>query len=616
MVFTDVRDVIDDVFTVTKVEQHKWYPRASQLIIQWVIIGSWCLFAGIIAYNISLYTQIPFHWKVAISAFIFLLPFSFFLQALLSELTSIQEIKSRIEKGLRAAYKDYLANERKEVEERRKRKETLVKLTAELNRLTDEKSKIESEMEQVRDQKNPDKKSAQVLGYNLSSIKNQIQEIEPEVVRLNDLVRAESELKPLDDLKVRFNFLNEHVQDSSLYGSFRQASELLDDEYSFLIKQREKLTIRIDPDGRVTKTNKVVGSIDSELRRLNQIRAKLLEFEVGSFLTQIVRSEMETKGIDFRSYVLPLSFFLFIYFTGFLITLPLINSVFTGQASTTIIPLFNTNAGIPLLVVEWGFLGGLVYTSISLLTRFLRKDIIPRVYFNSSFRLLLSAVVAIVIYFFYMLSFGNKVPPLNETPPQLLLLCFAAGVAPVQFLIRVADTQFSKLYKGWRRRDTAGNRTITQLEGINSITAERLGEEGYDYIQQIALCDPEDLANKTKFEVDVVFDWKDQGVLYLLTADILVAGANKQNKQKAKYLNEILNEKSGIRRFSQLYAKLSTIYSDGSATSEETKKVKQAFFRGLTLIDDPGKDFDKWDFNFEIIMSKGAHLLYGETQPI
>jgi hypothetical protein len=44
--------------------------------------------------------------------------------------------------------------------------------------------------------------------------------------------------------------------------------------------------------------------------------------------------------------------------------------------------------------------------------------------------------------------------------------------------------------------------------------------------------------------------------------------------------------------------------------------VKQAMFRGLTLIDDAGKHFDKWDLNFEIIMSKGAHLLYGETQPV
>ena len=132
---------------------------------------------------------------------------------------------------------------------------------------------------------------------------------------------------------------------------------------------------------------------------------RLLHFELGDLLADIVRSKMRQEGTNFGSYLLPLYFFLFMYFAGFLITLPLVNSIFTQQPTALVIPLYETDQdvfGIPLIVVQWGFLGGLVYTSISLLSRFLRKDLTPRVYFNAAFRLILSSVVAIVIYFIYI----------------------------------------------------------------------------------------------------------------------------------------------------------------------------------------------------------------------
>jgi hypothetical protein len=170
-------------------------------------------------------------------------------------------------------------------------------------------------------------------------------------------------------------------------------------------------------------------------------RLQLLDLEFYDFLKEDIDQEMKDEGISFRSYLLPLSFFLFTYFAGFLITLPLINSVFTGTAQTSYIPLFSTHNGIPILVIQWGFLGGFVYTSISLLSRFLRNDLIPRVYLLASLRLMLSAVVAIVIYFLYMLVHTNTNIPVNvdETYPQILLICFIAGVAPVQLLINFAD---------------------------------------------------------------------------------------------------------------------------------------------------------------------------------
>ncbi|HEU5119782.1 MAG TPA: hypothetical protein VFT71_02240, partial [Candidatus Nitrosocosmicus sp.] len=252
------------------------------------------------------------------------------------------------------------------------------------------------------------------------------------------------------------------IDDGQLYSIYRQAYQL------YLAFKHKRIKINGNPDE-------------------DELKDWLLRFELDELLNIIVSKEMKEDGTDFASYLLPLSFFLFIYFSGFLMITTFIGSILNPEASKNdaYIPLFE-NQQIPIVVIQWGFLGGLVYTSISLLNRFLRNDLVPRVYFNSAFRLILSAVVAIVIYFIYMIANPiNALPP----PPQILLLCFLAGVAPVQFLICFADNQLSKINEGWKRRSSPGDRPITQIEGIDSVTSQRLSEEGINYVQEMALCD-------------------------------------------------------------------------------------------------------------------------------
>ena len=98
-------------------------------------------------------------------------------------------------------------------------------------------------------------------------------------------------------------------------------------------------------------------------------------------------------------------------------------------------------------------------------------------------------------------------------------------------LIRTGDRVLSKFFGWWKHRNTAGKRSLTNIEGIDSLDAERLSEEGLDYIQQLALCDPIDISFKTKFPIHTVKDWKDQAILYLLTADIIVI---KKDKTKGR----------------------------------------------------------------------------------
>ena len=282
---------------------------------------------------------------------------------------------------------------------------------------------------------------------------------------------------------------------------------------------------------------------------------------------------MKEDGTDFRSYLLPIAFFLFMYFSGFLVISHFVYSIFnpSQHVNSAYISLFFDYQRIPILVIEWGFLGGLVYTSISLLSRFLRNDLIPRVYFNAAFRLILSAVVAIIIYYIYMIVDQSG----KYTPPQILLLCFLAGVAPIQFLINFADTQLSKIYEGWKRRSTSGNRPITQLEGIDSVTAERLSEEGIDYIQEMALCNYVELSAKTNFSLELVYNWKDQAILQSLTGDIIIGKTDSKDKV---FLSDSLDEKLGIRTISSIINIANTLANEKANGTDEQKVFLSSLF--------------------------------------
>lgn len=340
-------------------------------------------------------------------------------------------------------------------------------------------------------------------------------------------------------------------------------------------------------------------------------RKNLLNFEVDDdILRKVIKNRMKENGIDLSSYFLPILFFMFLYVVGILINIPLINSIFTKVPVDIFIPITATTS-VPLIVIEWGFLGGLVYTSISLLARFLRNDLTPRVYLNASFRLILSAVVSVIIWF---LIIPTGILNINQKPPnadilfnEVLLLVFLAGVAPIQLLVHFPDTQLSKIYKGWIRRSTAGNRPIAQLEGINSVTAARLSEEGIDYIQQLALCNPKDIAERSKFSLAIVDDWKNQAILQTVTGDIVFIGKNiltskGSDKPKKEFLNDILNKKLCIRTMSALIKNWNDV-----STGKENKTIY--FFKSLGLLDDRESNVEELKCLFDTIIQHGEEMI-------
>jgi hypothetical protein len=181
--------------------------------------------------------------------------------------------------------------------------------------------------------------------------------------------------------------------------------------------------------------------------------------------------------------------------------------------------------------------------------------------------------------------------------PSILLLCFLAGVAPIQFLINFADSRMSRIYTGRKRRDIAGDRHITQISGIDSITAERLAEEGITSIQHMALINPSEIAEKTKFPEPFVIDWNDQAVLYLLTGDRLIPGGPHADGKKAKTLYDLLGSNLGIYTISSLL----------EIWDSEEKHL--SFFKCLDLINDEEKqDLTQLQYLFAHVISNGRAL--------
>jgi hypothetical protein len=119
----------------------------------------------------------------------------------------------------------------------------------------------------------------------------------------------------------------------------------------------------------------------------------------------------------------------------------------------------------------------------------------------------------------------------------------------------------SKISKEWSRRGKPGTRPVVQIEGIDSITAERLSEEGVSSIHELALCNPGEIARRTKFPEAYVRDWKDQAVLYILSADVIILNEIDGKKEK-QYLHDILASKLGIRTISAFIYWLSPIKAD------------------------------------------------------
>ena len=78
--------------------------RADEKILKLTIVLAGVILGGVLAYSLFQYPSIPFYWQLAITSFILLLPFSFFVQASLNMKALRDQMGTDMQNNLRRAF--------------------------------------------------------------------------------------------------------------------------------------------------------------------------------------------------------------------------------------------------------------------------------------------------------------------------------------------------------------------------------------------------------------------------------------------------------------------------------------------------------------------------------
>lgn len=312
---------------------------------------------------------------------------------------------------------------------------------------------------------------------------------------------------------------------------------------------------------------------------------------------ELAQTEIRTAGLNREAYEMPILFFSFAYLAGLLLVFPLFE-LYGTQPPRTMDLVLTEKITVPLFVLQAGFLGGGAYAAFNLISRFLSRDIAPRLFLVSGVRLLLAPLGAFVLY---MLAPGDmRVPLIDAKLPMAdshaaVVMYLVAGGFPFALLGTLADDFLSR-WDAFKKRLMAGKRSTTLVEGITVFTGQRLSEEGIDVIQHLAFCDPADLARRTRYSEATVADWKDQAILYMLTGDCTLPGTPAADAQTPPpVLYDLLDQRAGIRTMSGLIRRILVGGStdshgriDRRAAGFEARGDVEAFYRELGLL--PEKD--------------------------
>ena len=312
---------------------------------------------------------------------------------------------------------------------------------------------------------------------------------------------------------------------------------------------------------------------------------------------ELAQTEIRTAGLNRAAYEMPILFFSFAYLGGLLLVFPLFES-YGSQSSKTLNLVLTEKITVPLLVLQAGFLGGGAYAAFNLISRFLSRDIAPRLFLVSGVRLLLAPLGAFVVY---MLTPGDmRVPLIDAKFPMAdshaaVVFYVVAGGFPFALLGTLAEDFLSR-WDAFKKRLMAGKRSTTLVEGITVFAAQRLSEEGIDVIQHLAFCGPADLARRTRYSGATVTDWKDQAILYMLTGDCTLPGTPAPDpKTPPPVLYDLLDQRAGIRTMSALIRRILVAGAtdthgriDRRTPGFDLRGDVEAFYRELGLL--PEKD--------------------------
>jgi hypothetical protein len=282
--------------------------------------------------------------------------------------------------------------------------------------------------------------------------------------------------------------------------------------------------------------------------------------------------KLEDIGVDVKSYCFPILMSIgAVTFGVFLLTIRFVLSIESIR-----IPLDNGAISLPLYSFEWAFIGAYIYVLYDIIQRFVRKDLIPRVYILSALRMIIAPFSAVaVVLLLTSVSSGSDIIPGELSSSWLLLISFITGSAPFTTLRYVRKVVLKRFGVIKEDADYSGDNPTRSIEGVDLDTQQRLEEEDIRNVQTLALCNAEYLADKTKFSRSTIEDWRSQSILYLLTYDEPVK-TDEGIAQKNPY--EELRE-TGIRTADDLINSLESEVRGVDISDEEIP-------RDIILIDD------------------------------
>ena len=267
-----------------------------------------------------------------------------------------------------------------------------------------------------------------------------------------------------------------------------------------------------------------------------QRRRKETDFQKATAQMQMNTSKSVMETFSNGKYMLPVSFATLVCILGItLITFA--NSLWTvdkaGNLEGNLRNIFLMGAhfldkdissgllGQSLAAFAFAFIGGFLWSAMTIIKRLIANDLPPNVYYSAGLRMMLAITLAVAGS--YVL--GSDVPAVTNGAAltadsvfksTLPMISFLAGMFPERFL-----DFFVNKFKRFMNNEDLNTRVLSleNIEGIGMQHRERLEEIEIDNAQNLANAGLTQLMLETPYESRLLLDWIGQAKLLCLVKD-------------------------------------------------------------------------------------------------